>query len=43
MDAIKSKMGHLEKTSAELTKKHEEMTKESTRKESSFKDTMAKG
>ena len=33
MEAIKSKMGHLEKTNAELAKKNEELTKESARKE----------
>ena len=46
MDAIKSKMGHLEKTNAELVKKNEVMEKEKdshANQQKQFKDTMVKG
>ena len=50
MDAIKSRMSHLEKTNAELNAKCEELQREKVavseegqRKENKFKDTMSKG
>ena len=46
MEAIKSKMNHLEKTNAELVAKNEELVKEKnayTEKEAKFSDTMVKG
>ena len=46
MDAIKSKMGHLEKSNAELVKKNEGLEKEKdshANQQKVFKDTMVKG